>query len=39
MGGFFAGKDMTCGDFERYNENVERNKLGRGGVIHFDRYS
>jgi len=30
MGGFFAGKDMTYGVFERYNGNVERNQIGEG---------
>ena len=30
MGGFFAGKGMTCGVFDRYNGNVERNQIGEG---------
>ncbi len=30
MGGFFAGKGMTCGVFGRYSGNVERNQIGEG---------
>jgi hypothetical protein len=30
MGGFFAGKGMTRGVFDRYNRNVERNQTGEG---------
>jgi len=30
MGGFFAGKGMTCEVFDGYNGNVERNQIGEG---------